>query len=42
MAVKEQFLCVKPNGAYARAWEGFRARAAKSAAHALIAGRKAS
>jgi hypothetical protein len=40
--VKEHFLCVKPNGAYARAWEGFRARAAKSAAHALIAGRKAS
>ena len=40
--VEEHFLCVKPNGAYARAWEGFRSRPAKSAVPALIAGRKAS
>jgi hypothetical protein len=40
--VEEHFLCVKPNGAYARAWEGFRPRIAKAARHALITGRRAS
>lgn len=39
--VEERFLCVKPNGAYARAWEGYRARAAKATRH-LITGLKAS
>ena len=29
--VEERFLCVKPNGAYARAWDGFHPRPAKAA-----------
>src|SRR5262245_16474455 len=42
--VEERFLCVKPNGAYARAWDGYRPRAAKvtTARQAVITGRRAS
>jgi hypothetical protein len=41
--VEEHFLCVKPNGAYARAWEAYRARAAKAITpRPPITGRKAS
>jgi hypothetical protein len=40
--VEERFLCVKPNGAYARAFEGFRPKPAKAAVQAAVTGRKAS
>ncbi|HJZ72062.1 MAG TPA: hypothetical protein VKE51_09980 [Vicinamibacterales bacterium] len=43
--VEERFLCVKPNGAYARAWDGYRPRSAKAtttARQAAITGRRAS
>jgi hypothetical protein len=41
--VDEHFLCVKPNGAYARAWEGYRPHPARAATRpAQIVGRKAS
>jgi hypothetical protein len=41
--VEEHFLCVKPNGAYARAWDGYRARVAKATTtRPAITGRKAS
>jgi len=39
--VEEHFLCVKPNGAYARAWDGYRPQPAR-AANAARTGRKAS
>jgi len=41
--VEEHFLCVKPNGAYARAFEGYRPHPAKTTTRpAQIVGRKAS
>ncbi|HXI32049.1 MAG TPA: hypothetical protein VNG89_26605 [Vicinamibacterales bacterium] len=40
--VEERFLCVKPNGAYARAWEGYQTRAVKATQRAAMTGRKAS